>query len=117
MNQSIGPVIAVPIMLLALYCALKLQFRKRRYVAWSYWLVVVMVAVFGTTAADALHVVLGIPYIYSTTFYAIVLIVIFVSWYRSEKTLSIHSISAAAGSSSTGQPCSRHSPSALRQAT
>jgi len=82
----------VPIMLIALYAALKIQFRQRRYVAWSYWLVVVMVAVFGTTAADALHVVLGIPYIYSTTFYAIVLTVIFVSWYRSKKTLSIHSI-------------------------
>jgi uncharacterized membrane-anchored protein len=51
-----------------------------------------MVAVFGTTAADALHVVLGIPYLYSTIFYAVVLTAIFVAWYRSEQTLSIHSI-------------------------
>ncbi len=92
MNQRIGPVIAVPIMLIALGVTLKIQFRKPGYVAWSYWLVVVMVAVFGTTAADALHVVLGIPYLYSTSFYAVVLTAIFVAWYRSEKTLSIHSI-------------------------
>jgi uncharacterized membrane-anchored protein len=92
LNQRIGPVIAVPIMLVALGAALKLQFKQPRYAAWSYWLVVVMVAVFGTTAADALHVVLGIPYLYSTTFYAIVLALILIGWYRSERTLSIHSI-------------------------
>jgi uncharacterized membrane-anchored protein len=42
--------------------------------------------------ADGLHVELGIPYQVSTTFYAVVLAVILVLWYRTEKTLSIHSI-------------------------
>jgi uncharacterized membrane-anchored protein len=51
-----------------------------------------MVSVFGTMAADVLHVGLGIPYIVSTIFYAIVLAVIFITWYALEKTLSIHSI-------------------------
>ncbi|HWF73822.1 MAG TPA: hypothetical protein VG186_10790 [Solirubrobacteraceae bacterium] len=92
MNQAIGPAIAVPIMLIGLYLALKLQFKEDRYVAWRYWLVVVMVAVFGTSAADALHVGLGIPYALSTAFYAVVLALIFITWYRSEGTLSIHSI-------------------------
>jgi uncharacterized membrane-anchored protein len=92
MNQAIGPAIAVPIMLAGLYAALKLQFKEDHYVAWRYWLVVVMVAVFGTSAADALHVGLGIPYAVSTAFYAIVLALIFAAWYRSEGTLSIHSI-------------------------
>lgn len=92
MNQWIGPMIAVPIMLVALWVALRLQFRRARYTPWSYWLVVVTVAVFGTTAADALHVVLGIPYLYSTAFYAILLAAIFVVWFRSERTLSIHTI-------------------------
>jgi len=92
MNQSIGPAIAVPIMLVGLYLALKLQFKPHKYVAWRYWLVVVMVAVFGTSAADALHVGLGIPYVASTAFYAVVLAGIFIAWYRSEGTLSIHSI-------------------------
>lgn len=92
LNQSPGPYIAAPLMLLCLAVALRLQFRAKRYTAWRYWLVVTMVAVFGTTAADALHVVLGIPYTISTSFYAALLALIFVAWYRSERTLSIHSI-------------------------
>jgi uncharacterized membrane-anchored protein len=92
MNADLGPAIAVPLMLIGLWLALRLQFKQRGYVAWSYWLVVVMVAVFGTSAADALHVGFGIPYAISSTFYAIVLAAILIAWYRSEKTLSIHSI-------------------------
>jgi len=72
--------------------ALWLQFRSRRYVPAVYWFAVLMVAVFGTMAADALHVVLGVPYLLSTVFYAVVLAVVFSLWRRSEGTLSIHSI-------------------------
>jgi uncharacterized membrane-anchored protein len=72
--------------------AMWLQYRVRRYAALVYWFAVAMVAVFGTMAADGLHVELGIPYIGSTIFYAIVLAVVFWLWYRSEGTLSIHSI-------------------------
>jgi uncharacterized membrane-anchored protein len=92
MNAALGPAIAVPLMLIGLGMSLRLQFKMRRYVAWSYWLVVVMVAVFGTSAADALHVGFGIPYTISTAFYLVVLAIILTAWYRSEKTLSIHSI-------------------------
>jgi uncharacterized membrane-anchored protein len=72
--------------------ALWLQFRVRRYIAVVYWFAVAMVAVFGTMAADGLHVGLGIPYVVTTLFYAAVLAVIFFLWHRSEGTLSIHSI-------------------------
>jgi uncharacterized membrane-anchored protein len=77
---------------LGLAVALWLQLRTRRYVAWIYWLAVAMVAVFGTMAADGLHVGLGIPYVVTTVFYGLVLAVVFALWYRSEGTLSIHSI-------------------------
>jgi uncharacterized membrane-anchored protein len=43
-------------------------------------------------AADVTHVVLGIPYLVSTVFFASALAIIFVTWYVSEKTLSIHTI-------------------------
>jgi uncharacterized membrane-anchored protein len=92
MNSALGPAIAVPLMLIGLVIALKLQFKRPSYNAWNYWLVVVMVAVFGTSAADALHVGFGIPYTVSTSFYLLVLTAVFIAWYRSEKTLSIHSI-------------------------
>ena len=92
MNATLGPAIAVPIMLIGLTVALRYQFRSDRYDAWPYWTVVAMVSVFGTSAADALHVGLGIAYPVSTSFYALVLAGIFIAWYRSEGTLSIHSI-------------------------
>jgi uncharacterized membrane-anchored protein len=72
--------------------ALWLQLRSRRYQPAVYWFAVLMVAVFGTMAADALHVVLGIPYTVSTAFYAVALALVFALWRRTEGTLSIHSI-------------------------
>jgi uncharacterized membrane-anchored protein len=92
MNGFLGPAIAIPLMLALLIWALRRQFRSERYHAWTYWSVVVMVAIFGTSAADALHVGLGVPYLYSTIFYAVVLAIVFAVWHRSEGTLSIHSI-------------------------
>jgi uncharacterized membrane-anchored protein len=40
-------------------------------------LAVAMVAVFGTMAADVLHVGFGVPYLVSTTFFAVVLAAVF----------------------------------------
>jgi uncharacterized membrane-anchored protein len=51
-----------------------------------------MVSVFGTMAADVLHVGLHIPYLVSTPFFMVVLAVVFVVWHKVEGTLSIHSI-------------------------
>jgi uncharacterized membrane-anchored protein len=92
LTHRLDPVIAVGLGGVGLGAALALQFLVRRYVAWIYWLAVVMVSVFGTMAADVLHVGMGIPYQVSTTFFTLVLIVIFAAWYAMEKTLSIHSI-------------------------
>lgn len=72
--------------------AIALQLRQRRYVVWIYWLAVVMVSVFGTMAADVLHVGLGIPYAVSSAFFAVALAVVFAAWFSAEHTLSIHSI-------------------------
>jgi uncharacterized membrane-anchored protein len=87
-----NPILAGTIGTLGLAAALLLQFVVSRYIAWSYWLAVAMVAVFGTMAADGLHVELGVPYLLSSAFYLVILIAIFGAWYRSEQTLSIHSI-------------------------
>jgi len=90
--HTLVPEIAVVLGGIALVIALYIQFGKDRYVPWAYWLAVAMVGVFGTMAADVLHVGLGVPYIVSTVFYAIVLAVVFRVWFVSEGTLSIHSI-------------------------
>ncbi len=89
---SINPYSAVLIGAAVFVAALALQFWWKRYNAWVYWLTVTMVAVFGTMAADVLHIAIGIPYLYTTIFFALSLGVIFALWYRVEKTLSIHSI-------------------------
>jgi uncharacterized membrane-anchored protein len=90
--HRIVPEIAVAIGGIGLVVALAIQFSAREYVAWKYWFAVAMVGVFGTMAADVLHVGLGVPYIASTIFYAVVLAVVFRAWYVTEGTLSIHSI-------------------------
>ncbi|MFJ4654558.1 hypothetical protein ACIP5Y_25080 [Nocardia sp. NPDC088792] len=89
---TIDPPIAVAAGLLALIASLVLQLRAGRYIAWRYWLTVVMVGIFGTMAADVMHVALGVPYPISTLFYAAALAAVFVLWYRIEGTLSIHAV-------------------------
>jgi uncharacterized membrane-anchored protein len=90
--HQLAPVVAVALGAVGLVIALALQFAAPRYRPWIYWLAVVMVAVFGTMAADALHIELGIPYVVSTAAFTVVLIAVFLAWYSSEHTLSIHSI-------------------------
>jgi len=72
--------------------ALVWQFRTRRYVAAAYWSLAYAIAIFGTGVADAMHLFVGIPYSGTTALWAVVLALVFWLWYRSEHTLSIHSI-------------------------
>ena len=90
--HKLHPVPAVGLGFVGFVAALALQFHMRRYLAWTYWLAVVGVGVFGTMAADVLHVGFGVPYAVSSVLYAIVLAAVFISWQKTENTLSIHSI-------------------------
>ncbi|WP_030744020.1 membrane protein [Streptomyces sp. NRRL S-31] len=88
----LGPIPAVGLGGAGLVVALAAQFAVRRYVAWVYWTAIVMVSVFGTMAADVLHVGLGVSYALATPFFLAALAAVLVLWYRSEGTLSIHGI-------------------------
>ena len=90
--HQMNPIFAVVLAGGGLVFALLIQFSVRRYIPWVYWLTVVMVAIFGTMVADAIHVGLGISYLLSTIGFSIALGAIFMVWHRSEKTLSIHRI-------------------------
>ena len=90
--HTLHPIPAVSLGFLGFVVALALQFSMRRYLAWTYWLAVVMVGVFGTMAADVLHVGFGVPYLVSSALYGVVLAAVFVGWQKTEKTLSIHSV-------------------------
>ena len=84
--------VAVAIGMLGFGFTLWLQFRTRRYNAFAYWAAVMMVAIFGTMAADIVHRELGLSFAACTLFCALAVAVIFWSWHRTEGTLSVHSI-------------------------
>ncbi len=71
------------------------QFRLKRYVPVSYWLVVVMTSIVGTLITDRLVDDLGVKMVTITIVFSIVLLTIFGFWYASEKTLAMHSIDTA----------------------
>ena len=84
--------IAAAIGIFGLSFAIWLQMRQREYRAPVYWFAVMMVAIFGTMAADGIHDGASIPYSVTTPLFALIMAAIFWRWYRSEGTLSIHSI-------------------------
>jgi len=90
--HNVNPYLAVISGFLVFVAAMCLQLRTDRYVPWIYWLAVAMVAVFGTMAADVVHIEFGVPYVASTVLFAILLTATFRIWWRTEDTLSIHSI-------------------------
>ena len=87
-NREVGAVVETGLLVVALTW----QFRTRRYVAAAYWSLAYAIAIFGTGVSDALHLFVGIPYAGTTALWAVVLALVFWLWYRSEGTLSIHSI-------------------------
>jgi uncharacterized membrane-anchored protein len=72
--------------------AFRLQFSQKTYRAPYYWFVVMMVAIFGTMVADAIHDGSGISYPFTTIAFGLFTATVFWRWHRSEGTLSIHTI-------------------------
>ncbi|MEE4421411.1 hypothetical protein [Streptomyces bugieae] len=92
LGRTLGPIPAGCLGLAGFLLFLVLQFRATRYRPWTYWSAIVMVSVFGTMAADVVHVVAGIPYTVSAVAFTVALAALLAAWYRAEGTLSIHSV-------------------------
>ena len=71
---------------------LAVQFGLRRYVPAVYWIVVVVISVFGTLITDNMTDRYNVPLTTSTIGFAVALAVVFAVWYAFERTLSIHTI-------------------------
>lgn len=84
--------IAAAIGIFGMILALRLQLRQDEYRAPYYWFTVMMVAIFGTMVADGIRDGAGIGYTVTTPVFAALTGAIFLWWYRSEGTLSIHTI-------------------------
>jgi uncharacterized membrane-anchored protein len=91
-HVGLGTAVTSGITVSLLFAALVLQLRMRRYVPWIYWLTVVLVSVVGTQITDALTDRLGVSLYTSTAAFAVTLAATFAIWYRTERTLSIHTI-------------------------
>jgi uncharacterized membrane-anchored protein len=91
--RAFDPPLVIALCGIALMLALAAQWIMPAFSKWRYWLAVALVAVFGTMVADAIHVVLGVPYLVSTVAFLGALLIVFACWWRIEGTLSTHSIS------------------------
>jgi uncharacterized membrane-anchored protein len=94
LNDNLGfgltwTTVVTGVLLIAL---LAVQFKLDHYVPPIYWLAVVFISVFGTLITDNLTDRFGVSLWISTIVFTIALAATFAVWYRSEHTLSIHSI-------------------------
>ena len=91
-NLGYGLTFTSVVMTAVLVVALILQFWQKKYVAWAYWLAVVLISIVGTLVTDNLVDNFGVPLLTTVIVFSIALALTFIVWYSYEKTLSIHSI-------------------------
>jgi uncharacterized membrane-anchored protein len=70
--------------------ALAVQLTRKRYIPAIYWTVVVLISVVGTLVSDTLVDKLGFGLQTTSIAFSCALAAVFVLWYLSEKTLSVH---------------------------
>jgi uncharacterized membrane-anchored protein len=75
-----------------LIAVLIVQFRLKRYVPFVYWLGIVLISIVGTLITDNMTDNYGIALQTSTAVFTVILAATFAVWFRSERTLSIHTI-------------------------
>ncbi len=88
----LGLVVTSFIMAALLIIALVVQFRADKYVPPIYWIVVVFISVVGTLISDNLVDNLGVSLATTTIIFSVALAAVFIWWYLSERTLSVHTI-------------------------
>ncbi|MGW4946901.1 COG4705 family protein [Actinoplanes sp. NPDC004185] len=91
-NVGLGPLVTDALMITVLAVALVIQLRTRQYTPWIYWLCVVLVSIVGTQITDFFTDTLGVSLYLSTAVFAVILVAVFILWYRQERTLAITSI-------------------------
>ena len=91
-NLKFGLSVTSYVMSAVLLIALLNQFRLKRYVPASYWIVVVLMIITGTLITDRLVDNLGVSFMTINIIFSVVLAVVFGLWYSNEKILAMHSI-------------------------
>jgi uncharacterized membrane-anchored protein len=88
----LGLTLTTVAMAVALLVALAFQFRAQRYIPGLYWLVVVLISIVGTLLTDNLVDNIGVPLEVTAAVFAVALAGTFAVWYRTERSLSVHTI-------------------------
>jgi uncharacterized membrane-anchored protein len=91
-NLKLGLTVTSWIMSIVFVVFLILQVRALDYRAPLYWMTVVLISVVGTLVSDNLVDGMGISLVTTSVAFGIILTIVFAAWYRSEHTLSIHTI-------------------------
>jgi uncharacterized membrane-anchored protein len=89
---NLGTVVTSYVMAVLLLVSLAFQLRAKRYVPKIYWIVVVFISVVGTLISDNLVDNLGVSLTTTSLIFLVALVAVFVFWYMSERTLSVHTI-------------------------
>lgn len=87
-----GLIITSCVMVLPLLVVLLAQIQIRTYQHWLYWMAVVLVSIVGTLITDMLTDYCHVPLALSSSLFSVLLITVFIMWYRQEGTLSIRSV-------------------------
>ena len=89
---KLGTVATSYVMAVLLLISLVFQLRAKRYVPPIYWIVVVFISVVGTLISDNLVDNLGVPLSTTSLIFTLALVAVFIIWFLSERTLSVHTI-------------------------
>ena len=89
---KLGTINTSYVMAALLIITLFFQLRATRYIPTIYWIVVVFISVVGTLISDNMVDNAGISLVATSIIFAVALILVFMFWYMSEKTLSVHTI-------------------------
>ena len=94
LNSTLGLGLSGATLTMSVLLAIMLwvQLASQKYRPPTYWLVVVLLSIVGTLITDNLTDKLGISLELTSGIFAIILAVVFTTWYRYEHILSIHSI-------------------------
>ncbi len=88
----LGLVVTSWVMAAAFLVALIVQVRVKRYIPAVYWITVVFISVVGTLISDNLVENFGVGLVTTTIIFSAALALVFIAWYLSEHTLSVHTI-------------------------
>jgi uncharacterized membrane-anchored protein len=89
---NLGLTLTSYVMSAVFLAALIVQVRAKRYLPPLYWITVVLISVVGTLVSDNLVDGMGISLVTTSIAFGLILSAVFALWYRSERTLSIHTI-------------------------